>query len=64
MTAIDGWTLNKKIDDNVKELREYIYYIGGKVYDLEEKIAKLEKQPEPKKKGSWLGKRKTSKGDA
>ena len=65
MAAIDGWTLNKKIDDNVKELREYIYFIGGKVYDLEDKVSKLEEELKSKEKGKWFGKgKKDSKRDA
>ena len=53
MAATDGWTLNKKIDDNFKELKEYIMYVGGKLLELEERLDKLDGK-----------KRKTSKGDA
>tara|TARA_R110002110_G_scaffold402994_1_gene620600 strand:- start:157 stop:354 length:198 start_codon:yes stop_codon:yes gene_type:complete len=65
MPATDGWTLNRKIDDKVKELQEYIYFIGGKVYDLEEKVDLLTKDLEDQKKGKWFGKKgKDTKGNA
>ena len=51
------WTLNKKIDDKVKELKEYVYFLGGKVYDLEAEVNHL--------KGKKDGKgKKDSKRDA
>tara|TARA_R100000458_G_C8258697_1_gene234445 strand:+ start:1322 stop:1483 length:162 start_codon:yes stop_codon:yes gene_type:complete len=53
MTAVDGWTINKKLDDISKELKDYILYIGGRLLELEERLDKLDGK-----------KRKTSKGDA
>ena len=41
-SATDGWTLNKKIDKNYKELKEYIMYLGAKVLTLEERMDKLD----------------------